>query len=689
MPRFIGVILVFSYFISCTSSTNTTLLEKRREKENYYYPVNNEKYFNKQLAYTRMTEMVDSMYKNDNPKNFWSTYFYYAAHELIAYMKEQNVTALQYGDSAIAWIEKYKMQAEMPKDYGQMLLQRGRNYLSLGNIPQAYEWHYKASEFVEKYQDACGRAGYVHSLAGVLYTQGSFALAKEKYKEELKAAKQCPADQYYMHYGREQELLDNIGLCFLQLHEYDSAAFYFEEALVAVEKYKYLACDSVACLARYATNKGVILGNYAKVFIAKKQLPKAEDLYKQSIFLNTTLGYEKADAQLSMFQVSKVLIDQQKMKEAKQMLDKLKASLDTLPNIYALKGWNEMMSIYYAKQADPRNELYYFKAYIALKDSLEQSARVLKQNSLLSQLEDKKKEVKLSKLEVENKQTNSLLLWVLGGVFCLAVAVSVIFWFYKRTQKNNTLLSALNTTIQEQSLRNEGTLALLKESNKDKDRILKVVAHDLRNPISGLAALLNTLIEGDLEEERKLKIMQVAKDTSALSMHLIDELLKTDLEAIPLNYTVFSINDLLTDTISLVSDKASIKKQIIRAEKSSSCLVNADKERMQRVLLNLITNAIKFSNEGGIIDVNLLVKDNLTIISIKDEGIGIEEGVLQHIFDLKNTERKLGTALEESFGYGLPICKEIIEKHKGDIWVHSELGKGSTFYIAIPLSYNI
>ncbi len=135
--------------------------------------------------------------------------------------------------------------------------------------------------------------------------------------------------------------------------------------------------------------------------------------------------------------------------------------------------------------------------------------------------------------------------------------------------------------------------------------------------------------------------------------------------------------------VQLLQFKATAKQQRIVLH-TLPATVRADREKVWRVLSNLITNAIKFSRAGAEILVDMSLVGDRVQIWVKDQGIGIPEDMGEKIFDLFTPAKREGTAGEESFGLGLGISRQIIEAHGGRIWYESEIGQGTTFYVELP-----
>lgn len=142
--------------------------------------------------------------------------------------------------------------------------------------------------------------------------------------------------------------------------------------------------------------------------------------------------------------------------------------------------------------------------------------------------------------------------------------------------------------------------------------------------------------------------------------------------------------NLINEISLLFDDIASQKSIVIHRNLPSSATVFADKAMISTVLRNLISNAIKFTNVQGEIQICLEQNSNETLISVKDNGVGIGEETINKLFRIEESFTSRGTNNEVGTGLGLMLCREFVEKHEGNIWVESKIGVGSTFYFLLP-----
>ncbi|MRX48313.1 PAS domain S-box protein [Pedobacter sp. HX-22-1] len=229
----------------------------------------------------------------------------------------------------------------------------------------------------------------------------------------------------------------------------------------------------------------------------------------------------------------------------------------------------------------------------------------------------------------------------------------------------------------------------LQELNATKDKFFSIIAHDLKNPFNALIGF-SELIYKNTEKYSTERIQQLGLRmyTSAKqAFNLLENLLSWSRiqtgNLVPKIQTLHAV-DLLTETHQLFLAAADAKNISINLNYREFIYVNADRQMLNTVLRNLITNAIKFTHPNGKIELKLETKNQEVLFSISDNGIGIEKGYLDEIFKIENRYSKPGTADEKGTGLGLILAKEFIELHNGKIWVESEINKGTTFYFTLP-----
>lgn len=230
----------------------------------------------------------------------------------------------------------------------------------------------------------------------------------------------------------------------------------------------------------------------------------------------------------------------------------------------------------------------------------------------------------------------------------------------------------------------------LKELNSTKDKFFSILAHDLKNPLGSfysVAELLNDEYD-NIPEASKKQYLKIITESAKQLYSLLENLLtwsRSQRGLISFTPTEFDIYSLADNTIQILKLTASGKGIKLINNVSKDIYVNADMNLINAVLRNLMSNAIKFTDNGGEITISAIdsTSDYIAIF-VRDAGVGISKDGLNNLFKIDKSVSTLGTNGESGTGLGLILCKEFIEMHKGKIWAESELGVGTTFYFTLP-----
>jgi signal transduction histidine kinase len=229
----------------------------------------------------------------------------------------------------------------------------------------------------------------------------------------------------------------------------------------------------------------------------------------------------------------------------------------------------------------------------------------------------------------------------------------------------------------------------LTQLNADKDRFISILSHDLRSPFNsllGFAQLLrNNLRDYPIDKTEKMveSIYTTVKSTYEL---LEDTLLWASIQSKKITFSpaIINITEVFSEVIKILGPSANAKNATITHTLIDELYVNTDVYMLKAILRNLISNAIKFSNEGGKIEISALHNDSHTTIKISDNGVGINPDAMGKLFTFTPNRSTKGTANETGTGLGLLLCKEFVDKHDGKIWVESIVDKGTTVSFTIP-----
>jgi signal transduction histidine kinase len=232
--------------------------------------------------------------------------------------------------------------------------------------------------------------------------------------------------------------------------------------------------------------------------------------------------------------------------------------------------------------------------------------------------------------------------------------------------------------------------ARLQRANEQKNEFLGIAAHDLRNPLCAIQTYSELLLqdtENPLEEEQH-KIIDRIKFLSASMLHLVSDLLDiSTIEAgkLRLNLQETDLNSLVQDTVTVNGLLAQRKRVALLFENGGPPpLAKVDPGKIRQVLDNLITNAIKFSREETTVNVQLYQDNGTVVIAVRDQGPGVPGHEWENLFQPFYRGSAGDTAREQGTGLGLAIVRRIVEAHGGRVWLDSNLGKGSAFYVSLP-----
>lgn len=228
----------------------------------------------------------------------------------------------------------------------------------------------------------------------------------------------------------------------------------------------------------------------------------------------------------------------------------------------------------------------------------------------------------------------------------------------------------------------------LEELNSTKDKIFSIIAHDLKSPILSFLSVSNTLTN-KMDGLSREKIQTMAKEANQAGNHLY-KLLENLLNwaRIQMNRYEFKpkpipLDFIIQDTFNVLQLAAINKGINLKSKVEKSTTIVADVDMLSTIMLNLVSNAIKFTNRDDTITIRYQLTDQAHKISISDTGVGMDETQLNKLFSLGISSTCLGTEKEKGTGLGLILCKEMVEKHNGKIDVESKLGVGTTFKVFI------
>ncbi len=257
-------------------------------------------------------------------------------------------------------------------------------------------------------------------------------------------------------------------------------------------------------------------------------------------------------------------------------------------------------------------------------------------------------------------------------------------------QNKNILLKKQHKELNKTKLEFEQQNQKLIKLDADKNLLLSIIGHDLKNHFYstlGFSTLLHANIR-DYDIKRIEKQVRYINGSAQQAINLLEDLLmwsNSQSGKLLFNPEQFNLTAMSLDVLETMNFNAFAKNISLTHFASHEIDIFADKNMIKAILRNLVSNAIKFTGEGGRINVFIEQHNSNAVLSVADNGVGIESERIPKLFDIAKDRTRVGTANEKGTGLGLLLCKDFIEMHGGKIWVDSEYKKGSNFRFSIPL----
>ena len=532
------------------------------------------------------------------------------------------------------------------------------------------------------------------------------------------------------------EAYSNIGTFYEYLEEYGSALKYYNKALEIDLKINnehnialsYITVGNINLKLQRLDNArdslkkaqqliSLVTDNYrqtemyislVKYYLEANQLDSAAIYIQFSKEKNNAFNYDRLNADILLLD-GELLFKQKKYKECLPFYD---AAFE----IYNKQKIHDNFRDIYTKKATVYSHLgRHDKAYEMLQlaqninDEFQPNeiAKVLGEFEHSEALKEEKEKLRLEQEIQTQKNRSELILMraklhgaVISIVFLLIIVGLVVYFYFVKRKHNLHLKESFKTIKEQKALLEENFLILknnekkLSQLNATKDKFFSIIAHDLKNPFNVLIGLSDIVIT-DPEVRHSEEFEQIIDgifQTAKSGYNLLDNLLEWarsqtgDLEYKP---EFWVMNEIIALNTNLFKESAKAKNIEICVMNQTDYKVFADFNMVNFVVRNLINNAIKFSYQNSKIEINQEQKDDFYSFTIQDFGIGMNSETQEKLFKIESTNPRTGTANEKGTGLGLIICKEFIEKNRGNIWVKSEPGRGSSFKFSLPNNRNV
>ncbi len=558
-------------------------------------------------------------------------------------------------------IEKLDIQ-KFPELGAKIYHDLGQTYFKTGNSPEAYKHTYQ-SLLLAKLTNNKDLIIKLNSNMGALFTH------LEDYDEALKFYTIAldgfdPEEQNPTKSG----ILANLGYLYLYKNDYTKALEMLDQSLPLLEK-----ANNTEMLTKVYLAYGAVYFHINRYTDALYYLEKANTYDKSP---KDTMN--KAFSFLGLGTIYLALNNVTKAHEY------LNLSLDLYESIDYKTGIAKTSIALYElnkKEKSEEKALYFLEQAQSYSDSLNNEKSLRDISMWRAKTEFEMEKVTLQKQTTkEVEKQKQYVQWAGMGLACSIVIAMLIFNVNKTERTLHKELALQNHYLSKKQ--NE-----LDRINTNQDKLFSIVGHDLRGPIVSLKQLLGLA----LKDESGVQYFytfgpKLKKDVDHIHFTL-DNLLnwgKTQMYGEPLNPVQISIKEELLAIENLFRDLLDKKSIVINKDLSDGVNLLVDANHFKIIFRNLISNALKFTPENGSIWLTSTEEKDSVILSVRDNGIGMSETAVDKIFNQSGYYTTFGTNNERGTGLGLMLCKEMVLKNNGEVWVKSSLGKGSTFYIRLP-----
>jgi signal transduction histidine kinase len=359
------------------------------------------------------------------------------------------------------------------------------------------------------------------------------------------------------------------------------------------------------------------------------------------------------------------------------------------------QSYHELISSYEGK-GDLQTAMRYQQQNNKMQDSLNDFNKSRNAELIQDYFKLDKRLSDMAELERSNQQNRELVKSQRATIFTLAASLLIVmillgvtFYFYKQTKMFSQQLNDQNEWLLKQKQLIEAQKANLEVVSGVKDKLLAVIAHDLRTPMAnlrGVTEMFNLDYLSNDEVRTLMKDINPIVKSAEMTLSNVLEWAGSNIKGRNVNASRLDIF-LLGVEMELIFNHALQKKCIEFVNQASpGQSVLADENHVKVVLRNLISNAIKFTDANGQVILSSELSDDKIIICVEDNGKGMTEQEIGKLFTLQTHFSQRGTQGESGTGIGLMLCKELVELNGGKVWVESKLNKGSKFYFSLPLN---
>ncbi|KAB2871115.1 MAG: sensor histidine kinase [Bacteroidales bacterium] len=570
-------------------------------------------------------------------------------------------------------------EVDSPEDEATMYQEIANIYINFHDLNRALEYAIKAVNIYLSNNINSGLANSFNFIGSLHKDLKNFDLAEEYYMKALNI------------WTKENDELglssafNNLGIIFDEKGDDQKALEYYSKSLELSEKHGDMLGVSIA------------LNNLGYIYTKINQLDNGIASYLKSLEISERIN--KRDSYLNTCNnIAIAYLKKKDLAQSEKYVNIVVKEISSITDNTVVQETYKILGDINYQKANYKKAYEYKAIELAYNDSLynQQQTRNIIEMQTRFETEAKEKEIQILKrdndikhLEYQRQQFFQKILIIIAVLFLIIIIGAAVSF---RIIKNSNILQAQkNKELELANSKLKDSEKNLRELNATKDKLFSIIAHDLKNPFNALMGFSDLLDRNYnfLSEEERREYIGVISDSTQNLYKLLDNLLqwtRTQTGAITYIPESFSLLPLIKQEVDILTPNSDKKKITISIKIDGELTAFADKNSISTVIRNLVSNAIKFTSNGGWIEISASRKEKMVEISVSDSGIGIKDDDIEKIFLLDSSFTTKGTANETGTGLGLLLCKEFVEKNNGEIWVDSKKGKGSNFYFTIPFA---
>jgi len=560
----------------------------------------------------------------------------------------------------------------------------GKTLNNLGVLHWNWGYYYKA---LNAYLESLDARTKIYDTSGVVVTMNNLAILYQKLGDSEKALEYLEQSlqvsrKIKYNFG-EAYSCENLGQYYRSRHDYEKALDYFDKSIINY---------SVISFVPGMTDVHNAIGD---VYFSQGDFNKAKGYYTKALSESKSIKNKKAVIN-SLNNLGKVYVELGQTDLSYKYLTESMEMLKDEKIADYLRDANRYLAGLYEKKGDLPRAYEYLKSYKALSDSLFnlENSRIV--NDLKEKYDAEKKEkeneflrsktaLQGSELKRQNYTLN------LFGIALLFIVVfsAALYYAYNIKKNAKEKVDSLHEDLKSFNNQLSDSERNLQELNRTKDKLFSIIAHDLKNPFIALNGYSELLHEGfdDYSDEDKMQMIKDIRDVSDSTFQLLENLLNwARLQTGGMGFVKekLDLSNLIRENLSLIQPAIKLKQLNVVSKIEEGLEISADKEMVNTIIRNLLSNGIKFTHQEGKIAISAESKNGLVHLTVEDSGIGIRPEDIEKLLSHAEFLSTKGTDGEKGSGLGLVLCQEFIQKHGGQIAIESVLNEGSKFTITLP-----